>query len=172
MSSKNEPQIISQTKATARPGRPPAITHEVMEQLVELVEGGYTIAQACALQGIGESTFYRYSGQFREMRESITRARRSRALRIARLHEEALQVAAATGDWRAVHVQYESELRQLEREIGRGTWLGEIDELIDYVAKAVTDRLNSGHGGHDASGIGSDPEPDDHGDEADAGRAP
>lgn len=143
--SEHDPQLVSEAELThKRPGRPPAVTREAAENLIQLVESGFTLAQACALEGIGRSTVSRYLAGYPGFRDSLTRARRNRALKVARLHQEAVEVAAATGDWRAIHVRFESELRQLEREIAQGSWNVAIDEaLIDLVTDAVQRRLDA-----------------------------
>lgn len=144
MANESEPQLVSQEDlALGRRGRPPAITREAADNLVHLVESGFTLTQACALEGVGRSTVSRYLSSFADFRDALTRARRNRALRIAQLHQQAMEVAAATGDWRAIHVSFQSELRQLEREIAQGSWNVAIDEaLIDFVAEAVQRRLD------------------------------
>ena len=150
--------------AQGRPGRPPAITRETADNLTNLVESGFTIDQACALEGVGRSTLARYLSSYTEFREVLTRARRNRALKIAQLHQEAMEVAAATGDWRAIHVRFESELRQIEREIAQDAWNARVDEdLIGFVAEAVQRRLDGGASDGDVArdAIRSDVDPSD-----------
>lgn len=144
MASRHERQLVSETELSqGRPGRPPAITRETADNLTHLVESGFTIDQACALEGVGRSTVSRYLLSFPGFRTALTRARRDRALKIARLRQEAMEVAAATGDWRAIHMRFESEIRQLEREIAQGAWGHAVDEgLIDLVTEAVRSRLD------------------------------
>lgn len=143
-----KPQLISEADLAERgPGRPPAITRETADNLIHLVESGFTIDQACAVEGVGRSTVARYLSTFSGFREALTRARRNRVLKIARLHEEAMEVAAATGDWRAIHVRFESELRQLEREFSTGSVNMAVDDtVIDVVTEAVQRRLSEGAG--------------------------
>ncbi len=132
--------LPSEADVAGRRGRPPAITREIAEAIVNLVASGYTVSQACAVLEIGRSTLIAYKANYTEFRNALTRARLQKARRAAEAREQAIQIATAAGDWRAAEALFRVEVQQLEREIAQGAIA--IDEvLLDFVAEEVKRRL-------------------------------
>lgn len=132
--------LPSEEEIAGRRGRPPAITREIAEAIVDLVASGYTASQACAILEVGRSTVIAYKANYTEFRNALTRARLQKARRAAEAREQAIQIATAAGDWRAAEALFRVEVQQLERELAQGAIA--IDEvLLDFVAEEVKRRL-------------------------------
>lgn len=85
----------------AKRGRKSKLTPELQERICNYIENGYTVEQACALSGIGETTYYRWlqtgrkakTGKYREFWEAVKKAEK-----IAESKYLAIITRAAVGD--------------------------------------------------------------------------
>ena len=77
-------------------GRKSKRNSELEQQLVIVLQGGATVADACAYVGIATSTFWRWHEDYQDFQDAIKRARAS-----AKIASVATIRQAAKGNWQA-----------------------------------------------------------------------
>lgn len=96
----------------AKRGRKSKLTPELQERICNYIENGYTIEQACALSGIGESTYYDWKkrgkkskrGKFSDFLEAVKKAEKiaeSKYLAIITKAAVGDPLKGVKGDWKA-----------------------------------------------------------------------
>ena len=129
------------------PGRPPAITRQVGRWIVALAKLPYSFGEICRTMGVSYSVYKRVRQDYPGFAAVLTYARTVRIARIAETRERAIQVAVATGDWRAIEQVYLDEVRRMARERAEDPWADP-----EQLAEAIAERLREMVGGDGAAG--------------------
>src|SRR5579875_2298365 len=129
------------------PGRPPAITRQVGRWIVALAKLPYSFGEICRRSGVSYSVYKRVRQDYPGFAAVLTYARTVRIARIAEAREQAIQVAVATGDWRAIEQVYLDEVRRMARERAEDPWADP-----EQLAEAIAERLREMVGGDGAAG--------------------
>src|SRR5579884_519821 len=121
------------------PGRPPAITREVAAWIVALAKHDLSLGEICTLLSVGRSTVKRALRDYPGSRAALTRARTLRLIAVSVACQKAVEVAIATGDWRAA--------MELRRDLRRvyDTEKREQDTDPEALAMEIAERLEELH---------------------------
>lgn len=114
--------VVPMPREAQQPGRPRTITPQIAEGLLRAFGLGYSVADACAIVGVGKSTFYRHCQEFREFRDAAYRARQEALLGLTEKALAAVDVAAAKGDWRALITMVTYLTRRMDQHRVEEMW--------------------------------------------------
>ena len=144
------------------PGRPPAITRQVGRWIVALAKLPYSFGEICRTIGVSYPTFKRVRQDYPGFQALLTYARTVRIARIAEAREQAIQVAIATGDWRAAVQDHLDERRRLATEEREDPW-ADPAQLAALIAERLQEMVGGDGGVGPAGGVrgapGPEPEP-------------
>ncbi|HZU15198.1 MAG TPA: hypothetical protein VFD01_01130 [Candidatus Dormibacteraeota bacterium] len=137
-------------------GRPPAITRQRARWIVALAKLPYSFGGICRTIGVSYSVLKEARRDHPGLLAALTYARTVWLARIAEARERAVEVAIATGDWRAAVQDQLDERRRLATEEREDPW-ADSGEVVALIAERLQGMIGGDGGAGPAGGLRGPP---------------